>query len=69
MDEEKLKRIIEGALFAAGKALTVNQIMDLFLEDEQPERDTVKEAISAIAENYKDSGTFQCLAALQGQIK
>lgn len=55
MDEQKLKRIIEGALFAAGKTLSINQMLELFLEDECPERDQIKSVLDELEQQYADT--------------
>ena len=41
MNEERLKIIVEAALLAAGRAMTIDHLMDLFeLKSEKPERAT-----------------------------
>lgn len=45
---DKLKRIIEGALLAAGKPLGIDQILALFMDEDQPSRDEIREAIAAL---------------------
>lgn len=52
-DGPGLKSIVEGALFAAGGPLTLEQIQSLFGEDECPER---VEVASALAELIRDYG-------------
>ena len=50
-DPEKLSRIVEGAIIAAGKPLTIDKILSLF-EDENPvpDKDAIKVALDDIAE-------------------
>jgi segregation and condensation protein B len=48
-----LKWIVEGALFAAGGALTLDQLLGLFGEDERPERADVLAAIESLAVDYQ----------------
>lgn len=54
MDENKLKQIIEGALFAAGKTLSINQMLELFTEEEQPAREQVREVLKELSEDYSE---------------
>jgi len=50
MEQEQLQRIIEAALLAAPQPLTVNQLGDLFGEDEQVTADHVRRALTTLAE-------------------
>jgi segregation and condensation protein B len=54
MDENKLKHIIEGALFAAGKTLSINQMLELFSEEEQPAREQIRAVLKELADDYAD---------------
>ena len=56
MSETGLVQIIEGALLAAGKPLTVAQLADLFEEHERPENTDIREALKAVAERCEDRG-------------
>lgn len=56
MSEIGLLQIIEGALLAAGKALTVAQIAELFEEHERPENTDIREALREVAERCEDRG-------------
>ncbi len=56
MAETGLVQIIEGALLAAGKAMTVAQIGDLFEEHERPETSAIREALKEVAERCEDRG-------------
>ncbi len=56
MAETGLVQIIEGALLAAGKAMTVVQIADLFEENERPENSEIREALKEVAERCEDRG-------------
>jgi len=52
-----IKRIIEGAIFAAETPLNVNHLLDLFAEaEEKPEKALIKEALEALTEDYQDRG-------------
>ncbi len=51
-----LKPIVEGALFAAGGPLTLDQLQSLFLEDERPERSDLLAAIAELTADYGERG-------------
>ena len=48
MEIEYLKRIVEGALLAAGHPLNLNQLNSLFPPDEQPGHGPLREALAAL---------------------
>ena len=54
MNNEELKQIIEAVLFATDEPLNMNRLMNLFSEDSNPGRDAIKQAITAIQEDYTD---------------
>jgi segregation and condensation protein B len=56
MAETGLVQIIEGALLAAGRPLTVPQLADLFEEHERPENPAIREALKGVAERCEDRG-------------
>ena len=56
MSETGLVQILEGALLAAGKPLTVAQLADLFEEHECPEKEAIREALQEVAERCEDRG-------------
>jgi segregation and condensation protein B len=56
MSDTGLVQIIEGALLAAGKALTVAQIAELFEEQERPENTDIREALKEISERCEGRG-------------
>ncbi len=58
MDNQKVKNIVEGALLAAGKPLSVNQIDDLFdlADEDRPNRDQIRQAIKELQEEYENRG-------------
>jgi segregation and condensation protein B len=65
-DPDRLKRILEGALLAAGKPMTVIQLEGLFQEDEvRPARDEIKAALEDIASELKGRG-FELLQVASG---
>ncbi len=54
MDIEYLKRIVEGALLAAGNPLSLNQLNSLFPPDEQPGHGPLREALAALDAELAD---------------
>jgi len=56
MSEIGLVQIIEGALLAAGKAMTVAQLADLFEEQERPQTTEIREALKEVADRCEDRG-------------
>jgi segregation and condensation protein B len=65
-DSDRLKRIIEGALLAAGKPMTIIQLEGLFQEDEaRPARDEIKAALEDITSDLKGRG-FELLQVASG---
>ena len=56
MAETGLVQIIEGALLAAGKPMTVAQLGELFEEHERPETTDIRAALKEVAERCDDRG-------------
>ena len=56
MSEIGLVQIIEGALLAAGKAMTVAQLAELFEEQERPQNTDIREALKVVADRCEDRG-------------
>lgn len=56
MSEIGLVQIIEGALLAAGKPLTVAQLADLFEEHERPDNTDIREALKNVDQRCDDRG-------------
>ena len=63
MSETGLVQIIEGALLAAGRPLTVAQLAELFEEHERPETTAIREALKEVAERCEDRGFELCEVA------
>jgi segregation and condensation protein B len=51
-----LKAIVEGALFAAGGPLGLEQLQELFAQEERPGRDAVMDAIAQLTADYAGRG-------------
>jgi segregation and condensation protein B len=56
MSDIGLVQIIEGALLAAGRPVTVAQLADLFEDFERPENTAIREALGEVAERCEDRG-------------
>jgi segregation and condensation protein B len=56
IEESKLKKIIEGALLAAGKPLPVERMEGLFNENERPDKEALEQALQAIAADCEERG-------------
>lgn len=56
LETEKVKNIIEAALFSAEKPLSLDQISALFHLDEQPERAVIKDILNELQEEYSVRG-------------
>jgi len=56
MDTEQLKMVIEAILLAAGRPLTLDQLLAMFDEQEKPERQQVREAVTALQADYAGRG-------------
>jgi segregation and condensation protein B len=54
MSEKSLKNILEAALLAAGRPLSVDQCLSLFVDSEQPGRDEIRAVMDELSEEYKD---------------
>jgi segregation and condensation protein B len=56
MNSDLIKRIVEGALMAAGKSLDLNQLERLFEEGERPPKDQIKAALEEIEADCRGRG-------------
>ncbi len=56
IEHEKIKNIIEAALFAADKPMSIDQILALFDLDELPERADLKKILATLEEEYQARG-------------
>jgi segregation and condensation protein B len=78
MNESNVKNVIEAALFAAGRPLTIMQIAQLFDEHVRPAPSTIRAHLNALGEDYEARGIelketasgfrVQVRAALAGEI-
>jgi segregation and condensation protein B len=56
MDTEQLKMVIEAILLAAGRPMTLDQLLAMFEEQEKPERQQVRDAVTALQADYASRG-------------
>ena len=56
IDEQKLKRILEAALMAAGKPLSTQQLMDLFDLEGKPSASELRDALAELERDCADRG-------------
>lgn len=56
MDRAEIKYVIEAALLAAGRPLSIERIAELFGRRGAPDRAALKEALAALADDYADRG-------------
>jgi len=57
MDETEIKHVVEAALLAAGRPLTLDQIGDIFAaKGDGPDRTTLKRVLDALASDYEGRG-------------
>lgn len=56
LDTQKLKNIVESALFAAGEPLSVDRLLTLFEEEERPEKKDVQEIIVTLQQECEGRG-------------
>ena len=54
MNGNKLKNIIEAALLAAGQPLSIDQMLSLFIDQDQPAREDLRAGIKQLQEEYTD---------------
>ena len=56
IDDKQLKSIIEAALFAADRPLTLDHLLALFIETEQPTRNIIRGVINQLREDCAERG-------------
>jgi segregation and condensation protein B len=65
MNSEMLRKIIEGAIMAAGKPIDIARLETLFEEAERPPRDQIRAALEEIQAGYQDCG-FELVQVASG---
>ena len=56
MNSDLIKKIIEGALLAAGKPMDIARLESLFEDEERPPRDQIKAALEEIESDCRGRG-------------
>jgi len=56
MNEQLLKNIVESALLAAGRPLRIDHLLELFEENQRPERGDVRKALEGLQQDYEFRG-------------
>ncbi|MGB5623393.1 MAG: SMC-Scp complex subunit ScpB [Gammaproteobacteria bacterium] len=56
MNDEHVRNIVEAALMAAGRPLSIDGLLALFGDEARPERAQVRAALNALSEQYQDRG-------------
>ena len=56
MDEQQLKNVIEAVLLAASEPLGIDKFVQLFPEENPPERDAIRAALQALSEECAGRG-------------
>ncbi|MGD2084499.1 MAG: SMC-Scp complex subunit ScpB [Chromatiales bacterium] len=51
-----VKQIVEAALLAAGKPLGIGELLELFAEEERPDRTRIREALEHLEQEYQGRG-------------
>ena len=58
LDKDKLKRILEGALFAANQPMNLEKLTALFYEEERPPTELFVEALQELQQDYAERGVM-----------
>jgi segregation and condensation protein B len=58
LEQEQVKRIVEGALFAAGQPMKLDKLAGLFLEEECPPTEMLVAAIDQLKQEYAERGVI-----------
>lgn len=56
MNDEHVRNIVEAALMAAGRPLSIDGLLALFGDEARPERAQIRAALNALSEQYQDRG-------------
>lgn len=56
LDEQRIQNILEAALMAAGQPLSIDRMLNLFLDHNQPSREEVHAALARLAEACEGRG-------------
>ncbi|MDX1345975.1 MAG: SMC-Scp complex subunit ScpB [Sedimenticolaceae bacterium] len=53
---DNVKHIVEAALLASGKPLSIDRLLTLFLDDEQPDRKIIRDVLEDLQQEYEGRG-------------
>ena len=53
---DNVKHIVEAALLASGKPLSIDRLLTLFLDDEQPDRKAIRDVLESLQQEYEGRG-------------
>ena len=56
MEIDQLKNVVEAILLAAGRPMSIDKLLTMFTEQEQPERSELRDAIEALQADYETRG-------------
>ncbi|HEX5339369.1 MAG TPA: SMC-Scp complex subunit ScpB [Gammaproteobacteria bacterium] len=56
LDTQPLRNIVEAALLAAGRPMSLDELLALFTDAEQPERTQLREALETLRADYAERG-------------
>ena len=52
----ELRNVVEGALLAAGRPLTLDELLALFPDDDRPDRAEMRKALDALQKDFEGRG-------------
>ena len=55
-DKDKIKKIVEGALFSSSQPMNLDRLSGLFFDEERPTKDEFQLALTSLQEDYTDRG-------------
>ncbi len=55
-DKDKIKKIVEGALFSSSEPMNIDRLSGLFFDEERPTKEEFKLALTALQEDYVNRG-------------
>ena len=56
MEIDQLKNVVEAILLAAGRPMSIDKLLTMFTEQEQPERSELRDAVEALQADYENRG-------------
>ena len=59
LTKKELMRILEAAIFSAGRTLTIDSLMDLFPYDKHPGKDALGDALTTLQEQYLEHSSLE----------